>query len=83
MKYIKKILDWEEWKCYSFLVKNTIFEIQFSKWKCWEYFYICFKWTRKQDHAGLGLDIQIMGFEISLSVVDRRHWDLEKNNWEN
>jgi hypothetical protein len=34
------------------------------------------------DHAGPEFRISILGYEFSVVVYDRRHWDINKNKWE-
>ena len=33
------------------------------------------------DHAGIEMEIYILGFEFSFRIYDNRHWDHEKNKW--
>ena len=40
-----------------------------------------FEFTVQQDHAGLGLELGLMGYEICLSFYDNRHWNCETNDW--
>jgi hypothetical protein len=42
-----------------------------------------FSFTRKQDHAGVRAMIGLLGFEVELHFYDTRHWDNERNDWEN
>lgn len=36
---------------------------------------------RGYDHAGSELQLSIVGFTFIMKVYDNRHWDYEKNNW--
>lgn len=64
------------------IAKNKYLEIQFSKWKDWQWIDLSLRWTRKCDHAGLRFSIHIVGFEFDLCVYDCRHWSYEKGKWE-
>lgn len=37
--------------------------------------------TTRQDHAGVQLELGLLGYEIHLAFCDSRHWDYEKNSW--
>ena len=43
--------------------------------------FLC-SWTRRQDHAGISVEIGILSFELSARLVDSRHWDYQNNRWE-
>jgi hypothetical protein len=36
-----------------------------------------------RDHAGPSISVSIFHWEIALRFYDVRHWDDEKNDWEN
>ena len=36
---------------------------------------ISFYWNIKQDHAGVGLELSLVGNTMMLSISDTRHWD--------
>lgn len=42
-----------------------------------------FEFTIKQDHAGANLELGLFGYEVHFTFYDNRHWDYEKNCWEN
>lgn len=46
------------------------------------YFDFEFRWTRKQDHAGLNISFCIGKFCLDINILDNRHWDCEANRWE-
>lgn len=63
-----------------------------SKHKAWE-FEVChyprnvvefiFSFSfRGTDHAGLRLELGILGYSATLTIYDTRHWDDETDNWE-
>ena len=36
---------------------------------------------RGQDHAGLRIELGLLGFVVSFQLYDCRHWDYNKNQW--
>lgn len=44
---------------------------------------ISFIFNIKCDHAGTKFGLCILGHQIEFTVYDCRHWDDEKNCWEN
>jgi hypothetical protein len=36
----------------------------------------------RQDHAGSGLEIELLGWSIDYRFYDDRHWDYKNNCWE-
>lgn len=70
-------------KCWS---GSTPFEHKFWEvqiMKCTELFRVEFDWTVRADHAGVKLDLGLLGYEIAFSFYDNRHWDYENNCWKN
>lgn len=63
------------------LWKNKHWELQFMKIE--ELFRIEFEYTVKQDHAGVRLELALLGYKLAASFYDSRHWNYEKNHWEN
>ena len=61
--------------------KHKHWEVQVMK-SC-ELFRIEFSWTAKEDHAGLRLELGLLGYQIDFSFYDSRHWNTEKDCWEN
>ncbi len=39
------------------------------------------EWTRKQDHAGAGLELSVLWLHFSCKIQDRRQWDYTANCW--
>lgn len=58
------------------------FEIQTGRWKehC-PYFDFQFRWSRKCDHAGLRLGMELFGLHLYLELYDTRHWNYDNNKW--
>ena len=41
-----------------------------------------FEFNTKQDHAGASLELGLLGYQIRFTFYDERHWNSEKNCWE-
>lgn len=60
------------------------------KHKAWEFngyrtnhlFNVGFKLNFKGDHAGLQIELGLLGRSLEFSVYDTRHWNYEKDSWE-
>lgn len=59
--------------------KNKFWEVQFMKTP--ELFRIEFNWTVQQDHAGVRLELGLVGYQLDISFSDNRHWDYKNNRW--
>lgn len=64
------------------LTKNKTFEISFVVDAVIDIFDFSFKWTRKCDHAGLTLDVYILGIWFMIGIQDNRHWNDSAGAWE-
>ncbi len=62
----------------KFLTETDIFFFNFNI----HFISIFLSWSRKTDHAGLQLDLQILKYNFTFSLRDSRHWDGENNKWE-
>jgi hypothetical protein len=40
-----------------------------------------FNWTMRQSHAGLYLEIGILGYNVHFNFYDNRHWNIEEGRW--
>lgn len=68
------------------IAKHKSFEYQFEKGSFMQDDPFEFKlsWTRRRHHAGISFTFGIRWlFWMNLNVHDHRHWDEEKNDWEN
>ena len=62
------------------LSKNKFFSIEVLKDT--DYLVdISFEWTTTRDHAGLEIGLGLFGFEVHLSIRDKRHWDYGRGIW--
>ena len=39
------------------------------------------QYTIRTDHAGLRLELGILGYELGFTIYDIRHWDYETNSF--
>lgn len=40
-----------------------------------------FEVTTQQDHAGVNLELGLLGYEIHFTLYDNRHWNSEEGRW--
>ena len=62
------------------ITKNKTWEIEILKTE--SLFRSEFQYTIMQDHAGIGIAIGLLGWELHIRVYDNRHWDYENKCWE-
>ncbi len=71
---------WEIIKCLSgSFSKNKHWEIQTNKTS--DVVSCDFRYTIRQDHAGLFLSFGLIGYEIIFNIYDSRHWNDDENRW--
>lgn len=63
----------------SAFFKHKYWEVQFMKNA--ELFRIEFEWTVCQDHAGISLELGLLGYEFTAKIYDSRHWDTATEQW--
>ncbi len=42
-----------------------------------------FRLTFRQDHAGISLELGLLGRNICAQIYDTRHWNHNENKWKN
>jgi hypothetical protein len=42
-----------------------------------------FNWTVRQSHAGLDLEIGLLGYNLHFNLYDCRHWNIEADRYYN
>jgi hypothetical protein len=67
------------WKAFNTPWKHKYAEFQFMKDS--ELFRIEFEWSIMQDHAGVKLELGLLGYKAAFSFYDSRHWNDEKGRW--
>ena len=68
------------WNQSGCLTKNKSWELELLKGRQLVGFE--FGYTMRQSHAGLNLEVALLGYSISFQIYDNRHWDHTTNNWE-
>lgn len=64
------------------LSKNKYLEFySFKNYDSIYYFNLSFSLSRKTDHAGLNLELDLFGYIICLDIYDSRHWDSSEGKW--
>lgn len=43
---------------------------------------VWFKFSIREDHAGLNFDFGLLGWGVNFVIYDNRHWDDENECWE-
>jgi hypothetical protein len=61
--------------------EHKFWEVQFIKSP--ELFRVEFNWNVQEDHAGIRLELGLLGYQLDLSFYDNRHWNIEKSQWHN
>ena len=65
------------------LFGNKGFEGELLYTKSWQnYFHFDVNWSRRTDHAGISLMVDVCWFSLDLKIYDYRHWNYEENCWE-
>ena len=81
---IRKPSWWNRFKSIKTWYGKTVF-----KHKYWEVqiikndnlFRIEFEFSTRQDHAGINLELGLIGYEIHATIYDNRHWNYEEGRW--
>ncbi len=60
-------------------IKHKFWEIQIIKND--NLFRFEFEVTTEQDHAGLRLELGLLGYETHFTFYDNRHWNHETRDW--
>lgn len=59
--------------------KHKFWELQFMKGP--ELFRIEFEVTTQQDHAGINIELGLLGYHVGFTFYDHRHWNSEEHRW--
>jgi len=62
-----------------------------SEHKCWEIqgmrddsiLAVDFRITSREDHAGITLELGLVGHRIAFQIYDNRHWNYDEQRWYN
>ena len=65
------------------ITANKAVEVQFSRWEAYNIFEFVFDtiWFG-EDHGGVGVSFEVLGYFFSAKIYDCRHWDYENHCWE-
>jgi len=63
------------------LTRNKSLEFQMGRFREGNVFEAALIWTRRQDHAGVGLRLEIFGVHLIVNLHDNRHWNWKKGRW--
>ena len=77
--YIEKI-DWCKVYHHFLGMKHKALEMQVAYFGT-DAFDISYSWRRRQDHAGLSLEITLLGVLCAISLYDYRHWNSVENRF--
>lgn len=66
-------------RAYATPFKNKFIELEFYKDSTLVSF--MFNWTIRQSHAGLDIDIGLLGYNVHFNLYDNRHWNTEEGRW--
>ncbi len=65
---------------YGKLTKNKAWEVQFYRSNTIAE--ALAELTHRQDHAGLGLELGLLSFNLTFKLYDSRHWNYATKSWE-
>jgi len=68
------------WNRFGRLTENKSWELELLK--STQIIGFAFSYTMRQSHAGLNLELALLGHSISFQIYDTRHWDYTANTWE-
>ena len=60
-------------------IPNKFWELQILKGP--ELLRFEFEVTTQQDHAGMNIELALLGYHIGFTVYDNRHWNHEEHRW--
>jgi hypothetical protein len=64
------------------VTENKTLELQFYRY-AYEVFSCDLDLVWKgSDHAGPNFELNILGWNVRLSLIDNRHWDYNRDTWE-
>jgi hypothetical protein len=75
-------VKWFHWNPHGRISQHKGWELQLDYWGWGRLFEFNFDLTWSgTDHAGLGIELCILGFTVDFNLRDGRHWDDETNTW--
>lgn len=61
--------------------KYSAWEFEGGKFEHWSWFEFIVRWTRKCDHPGPEIYIEILGYWLNFYIYDGRHWNYDKDRF--
>ena len=68
------------WNRSGLITNHTAWEVELLQTR--EVIGIEFSYTRRQSHAGLTVELALLGYSASFMIYDTRHWNPETGAWE-
>jgi len=65
------------WNRFGRLTKNKSWELELLKGKQLVGFEVGY--TVRQSHAGLNLELALLGYSVAFQIYDNRHWDYDRH----
>ena len=62
------------------IIKHKYLELEFYKDS--SLLSVSFYWTIRQSHAGLDIELGLLGYCVHSMIYDNRHWDYDNNCWQ-
>jgi hypothetical protein len=66
-------------RAYDTPFKHHFIELEFYKDSTLLSF--MFNWTLRQSHAGLDIDVGLLGYNVHFQFYDNRHWNSKEGRW--
>lgn len=63
------------------LSKHKFLEIEICRQHEWQWFECSIRLNRKIDHAGLQVELEVLGLWFDFIIYDHRHWDYDNDCW--
>lgn len=63
------------------ITRNKTIEVEAACYRPGEIFVVRLEWTRRRDHAGLVLYLELFGRSLELNFHDNRHWNNDEDRW--
>jgi hypothetical protein len=68
------------WNRSGLITRHTAWEVEILQTN--QLFGFEFWYTQRQSHAGLTVELALLGYSLSFMIYDTRHWNYETNTWE-
>ena len=68
------------WNRSGLITNHTAWEVELLQTR--EVIGFEFSYTRRQSHAGLTVELAVLGRSVCVRIYDTRHWNQETDAWE-